>query len=145
MNNLGPENFSQAELDTVEKLSKLFIHSAKTTFGTKRSRNIKEEKIKVCVSKKPWFGLNCKFARQNYKNLKSRHRRNKTESSKLEMKNAEKEHKKLLDTSIINHRKEMRQKMKELRSKNSKQYWKILNSGIKSNQIFLLAHFLIFF
>ena len=68
MNNLGPENCSQAELDTVEKLSKLFINSAKTTFGTKRSRDIKEEKSKVSVSKKPWFGLNCKFARQNNRN-----------------------------------------------------------------------------
>jgi len=47
--------------------------------------------------------------------LKSRHRRTKTESSKLEMKKAEKEYKKLLDTSIVNHRKVMRQKMMELR------------------------------
>jgi hypothetical protein len=59
VNNLCSEIFSQAELDTcVEKLSKLFINSVKTTFGTKRSRNIKEEKIKVSLSKKPWFGLN---------------------------------------------------------------------------------------
>jgi hypothetical protein len=51
VNNLCPENFSQAELDTcVEKLSKLFINSAKTTFGTKRSRNIKEEKSKISLS-----------------------------------------------------------------------------------------------
>jgi hypothetical protein len=42
---------------------------------------LKEEKSKISLSKKPWFGLNCKFARQNYRNLKSRHRRNKTESS----------------------------------------------------------------
>lgn len=53
VNNICPENLSQAELDTcVEKLSKLFINSAKTTFGTKRSRNIKETKSKVSVSKK---------------------------------------------------------------------------------------------
>jgi hypothetical protein len=52
VNNLCPENVSQAELDTcVEKFSKLFINSAKTTFGTKRSRNTKEEKSKVSVSK----------------------------------------------------------------------------------------------
>jgi hypothetical protein len=35
--------------------------------------------------------------------------------NKIEMKKAEKEYKKLLDTSIVNNRKEMRQKMKELR------------------------------
>jgi hypothetical protein len=35
----------------------------------------------------------------------------------------------------------MRQKMKELRSKNSKEYWKIINSGCrkKNNQILKLA------
>ena len=73
VNNLRVEKFSQAELDTcVEKLSKLFIYSAKTTFGTKRSRNLKEEKRKVSVSKKPWFGLDYTFTKQNYIKLKSR-------------------------------------------------------------------------
>ena len=54
-----------------------------------------------------------KIIENNYK--KSRYKRNKTESSKLEMKKAEKEYIKLLDTSIVHHRKGMRQKMKELR------------------------------
>ena len=49
------------------------------------------------------------------------------------MKKAEKSTK-LLDTSIVNHRKEMRQKMKELRSNNGKEYWKILNSGCRQKQ-----------
>ena len=44
----------------------------------------------------------------NYK--KSRYKRNKTESSKLQMKKAEKEYKKLLDTSIVHHRNKMRKK-----------------------------------
>ena len=65
VNNLSSKNLSQTELGTcIEKLSKLFINSAKTTFGTKRSRNIKEKKSKVSVSEKPWFGINCKFVRQ---------------------------------------------------------------------------------
>ena len=117
-NNLIPETFSQAELDIcVEKLSKLFIDSAKTTFGIKRSRNMKEEESKVSVSKNSWSGLDCKFARQNYRTLKSRYKRNKTEMkrNKIEMKKAEKEYKRLLDTSIVNNRKDMRQKTKELR------------------------------
>ena len=76
----------------VEKLSKRFTTSAKTTFGIKRSRNIREKTSKVRVSKKLWFRLDCKYARQNYRNnyKKSRYKRNKTESSKLEMKKAEK-------------------------------------------------------
>jgi hypothetical protein len=52
-NNPSPEKFSQAERDIcVEKLSKRFIYSAKTTLGIKRSWNIEEEKSKVSVSKK---------------------------------------------------------------------------------------------
>ena len=76
VNNLSPKNLSQPELDTcIEKLSKLFIYLAKTTFGTKRSRNIKEKKSKVSVSEKPWFGIDCKFVRQNHSQQKSRHKR----------------------------------------------------------------------
>jgi hypothetical protein len=75
VNNLSPKNLSQAELDTcIEKLSKLFIYSAKTTFGTKRSRNIKEKKSKVSVSEKSWLGIKCKFVRQNHSQRKSRHK-----------------------------------------------------------------------
>ena len=76
VNNLSPKNLSQAELDAcIEKRSELFINSAKTTFGTKRSRNIKEQKSKVSVSEKPWFGINCRFIRQNHSQRKSRHKR----------------------------------------------------------------------
>jgi hypothetical protein len=50
------------------------------------------------------------------------------------LKKAEKEHKKLLDTSVVNHRKEIWQKIKELRSNNSKEYWKILSSGCRKKQ-----------
>ena len=76
VNNLSPKNLSQAELDTcIEKLSKFFINSAKTPFGTKRSRNIKEKKSKVSVSEKPWFEMDCKFVRQNHSQRKTRHKR----------------------------------------------------------------------
>jgi hypothetical protein len=116
VNNISPKNVSQAELDTcIEKLSKLYINSAKTTFATKRSRNIKEKKSKVSVSEKPWFGIDCKFVRQNHSQRKSRHK-----SKKSQMKKTEKENKKVLDASIVNHMNEMRQKMKELRWNNSK-------------------------
>jgi hypothetical protein len=48
---------------------KRFINSAKTTYGIKRSRNIKEKKNKVSVSEKPWFGIDCKFVRQNHSTI----------------------------------------------------------------------------
>jgi hypothetical protein len=76
VNNLSLKQLSQAELDIcIEKLSKLLIYSATTTFGTKISRNIKEKKSKVSVSEKPWFGIDSKFVRQNHSQQKSRHKR----------------------------------------------------------------------
>jgi hypothetical protein len=75
VNNLSLKQLSQAELDIcIEKLSKLLIYSAKTTFGIKVSRNVKEKKSKVSVSEKPWFGIDCKFVRQNHSQGKSRHK-----------------------------------------------------------------------
>ena len=76
VNILSQKNISQAELDAcIEKLGKLYINSAKTTFGTKKSRNIEEKKSKVSVSEKPWLGINSKFVRQNHSQRKSRHKR----------------------------------------------------------------------
>jgi hypothetical protein len=75
VNNLSLKQLSQAELDIcIEKLSKLLIYSAKTTFGIKISRNIKEKMSKVSVSEKPCFGIDCKFVRQNH-SQHSRHKR----------------------------------------------------------------------
>jgi hypothetical protein len=51
----------------VEKLSKRFTTSAKTTFGIKRSKSIREKTNEVRVSKKLWFRLDCKYARKNYR------------------------------------------------------------------------------
>ena len=47
VNKFSPENSSQASS------ANFSINSAQTTFGNKRSRNIRKEKSKVCVSKKP--------------------------------------------------------------------------------------------
>jgi hypothetical protein len=75
VNILSQKNISQAELDAcIEKLGKLYINSTKTTFGTKKSRDIEEKKSKVSVSEKPWFGIDCKFVRQNHSQRKSRHK-----------------------------------------------------------------------
>jgi hypothetical protein len=76
VNNLRPKNLSQAELETcIEKRSKHFINSAKTTFGTTRSRKTEEKKSKVSVSEKPLFRIDCKFVRHNHSQRKSRHKR----------------------------------------------------------------------
>ena len=46
-------------------------------------------------------------------------------------KSLEKKYKKVMDRCIRIHRKKMRQKIHNLRSINTKEYWKIINSGRK--------------
>jgi hypothetical protein len=46
----------------------LFISAAKNTFGT---RSVYKGKPKIVKGDKPWFNLDCEFARQNYRKLKS--------------------------------------------------------------------------
>jgi hypothetical protein len=81
------------------------ISSAKETFGI-ASKPFKNKKRKVCISSKPWFGADCKFARQHYRKLKQRSKTNKTEETRELMKKAGKDFKKQMDVSITKHRKE---------------------------------------
>ena len=57
---------------------------------------------KVCISSKPWFGADCKFARQHCRKLKRRSKTNNTEETRELMKKAEKYYKKQMDVSIKN-------------------------------------------
>ena len=80
----------------------------------------------MCISSKPWFSTDCKIARKQYRKLKRRCKIDPSIETKEDMKKAEKEYKKKIDTNIKMHRKEMSRKIKNLRSNNSKEYWNIL-------------------
>ena len=69
LENLNIENVVQSDIDTlVGKIGEISVSSAKETFGI-AGKPFKNKKRKVCISSKPWFGVDCKFARQHYANL----------------------------------------------------------------------------
>ena len=57
----------------VDNLCKIFTDSAKTTFGTfiPRKKATSRDKSKC----KPWFNMECKFARQNYRKLRRKYKK----------------------------------------------------------------------
>ena len=65
LNNINPEEINQDVINTcTSDVCHLFISAAKNTFGT---RSVYKGKPKIVKGDKPWFNLDCKFARQNYR------------------------------------------------------------------------------
>ena len=87
----------------IENLCNIFVKSGQKTFGT---YNVKEKNKNYTFKKenKPWFDLDCRFARQNYRKLKKRFKRFKRSTSPqnrlyiyIAMIDAEKHYKHTLD------------------------------------------------
>jgi hypothetical protein len=101
--------------------------------GTRTTKNSKQQ-INNSKTHKPWFTVQCKFQRQNYRKLKRKYKRYKTEAVKNELDAAERQYKRTLDISMSRHRKDMQNKLKTMRTKNPKEFWKILNKGKRKEQ-----------
>jgi hypothetical protein len=83
---------------------------------------------------KPWFDLDCKFARKSYRKIKRRFKSRKTDLSHSELRDAEKKYKNLLNKKIKNYSQNMTKNLDELHSTNPKDFWKLLNKGKRKNQ-----------
>ena len=102
LENLNIENVVQSDINTlVGKIGEIYVSSAKETFGI-AGKPFKNKKRKVCIGSKPWFGVDCKFARQHYRKLKQRCKTNNTEEKRELIKKAEKDYKKQMDVGIKN-------------------------------------------
>ena len=54
----------------VENIGEIFVESAKITFGTFCSTKSRPRQKKS--EDKPWFNVECKLARQNYRKIKEK-------------------------------------------------------------------------
>ena len=127
------ENITKDNINaSVKKLCDIFVDSAQTTFGTyKNKRKNLNRKPK---GDKPWFNYECKFARKNYRKLKRKFKKERTETLKQNVTEAEKHYKNTLDKNSKNYRKKMREELKNLKTSDPKEYWKILNRGREKKQ-----------
>ena len=97
LNNINPEEINQDFINTcTSDLCHLFISAAKNTFGT---RSVYKGKQNIVKGDKPWFNLDCKFARQNYRKLKRKKKIYPWQITSEEVNNAEK-HYKTLDSNL---------------------------------------------
>ena len=115
--------------EIIMELCDIFTESAKMSFGVKKENN--EFNLKKNSFKKPWFTKDCKSARQNYRKAKRLYKKFGGEVFKEDLYVMEKMYKKTLNVAVKQHRVDMKQKLNNIRTKNPKEYWKIINSGRK--------------
>jgi hypothetical protein len=65
-----------------------------------------KQKINNSKIHKPWFTVQCKFQRQNYRKLRRKYKRYKTDAVKNELAAAIRQYKRTLDISMSRHRKD---------------------------------------
>ncbi|XP_063436930.1 uncharacterized protein LOC134718363 [Mytilus trossulus] len=116
----------------VDEIGLILIESARETLGT-RSDKPKKRAYKI-KGDKPWFNLECKFERQNYRKFKRKLKARPSPLLSYKVKESEKRYKKVMDKAIKKHKKDMARKLKNLRSQNTKEYWKILNQREHAKQ-----------
>ena len=70
----------------------------------------------------------------NYRKLRRKYKKNRTEKNKEELNNIEKYYKRTLDKNQKLYRNKITKQLRNLRTNNPKEYWKILNSGRHKKQ-----------
>lgn len=140
------DNLNMVDVNTIDKkeLDVLFtqvcdvlVEAAKQTFGTFKTIKNKGTSIANKRKSKDWFTTECFVARKQFRKTQRMYRKYKSNCFKLEMRNAEKHYKNVMDCSIKNYRIALQRKIKKLRSSNPGEYWKLINkkktNGTQSN------------
>ena len=111
---------SEAVNDVVKDLSSLLINAARVTFPVK---NRKKRGNKV-----EGYDKDCWQARQQYHRAKARHNKKKTDETRENMVNKSKQYKQELNRAKKIERKKFISKLRSLKTKNPKEYWKLLQT-----------------
>ena len=104
------------------KMQHIFQKSAKQSFKTYA---VVSKKVK---NSKPWFGIQCHKARKRYYTARKNNTLHKNEITKRIMINACKHYKSTTRKYYKKHITGLKNKIRRLRTENSKDYWKMINS-----------------
>ena len=116
----------------VNNLSEIFLNSTKSTFETycHKAGETHQTKFKG----KPWFYLDCIFARHNYRKLKRKYHKYRSEINKQSLAESENNYKRTLDMTQKNNLQNLCKRLKNMHTIDSEEFWKILNQGKRKTQ-----------
>lgn len=118
---------SQEEIDNVVgSLCNIFIESAKTSGQGKEKIVYNEYKTRPNTHK-PWFNASCKNKRKEYFKTKRQVQTHRTPENDYILRTKTKEYKKHLKDSKGNYYKDIHRNLRNVKFKNPKKYWDILN------------------
>ena len=89
---------------------------------------------KQSKNSKPWLNNVCQKACTKYHNSKVYYFRKRTEGAYKKYKEHEKSYQKILDSEQVKQRNKVSTYLKEIKTKNPKEYWKIINKNIKNKK-----------
>ncbi|MCG7879466.1 MAG: reverse transcriptase family protein [Candidatus Thiodiazotropha endolucinida] len=126
-----PSAICKDDIDSIiNDIGSLFIHCSKDTFGYKK------QKPESRYSKfKPWFNRECINARNLYHKVRKTYNQHKNEYYKNMLKNVSKKYKNTLKLHSDKYKIERIQKLRNLKSNNPKEYWRVINSEKKKNNV----------
>ena len=114
----------QSDIDKiVGEIGVLFEESAKNSFGYLRPKNNKKSKFS-----KPWFNFSCRKARNVYHIARKLYNKNKSETNRIRLKQVSKEYKSTLYKNQKQYKNVNINKLRNLKTSNPREYWRILNS-----------------
>ena len=106
----------------VVQISNLFTNAAQKSFKTSRAY------LQKSNLDKPWFGTECKNARDAYHKAKSSHQKSPSVMNKQELQNKSRKYKRTMNKHIRKHKFQTKQKLRKLNKHKPKEFWKIINN-----------------
>ena len=120
-------SLQQEEIDEiVMQIGQNFERCAEASFGRVKRPSVKHEND---TANKPWFNVNCKRARNDYHKARRKYNANKSEQNKQILRQTSKFYKNTMNLSVKQFKNVRIQKLKNLKTTNPREYWKILNSS----------------
>ena len=117
--------------DICSQISNIFTDSADKTFdGSKYQYSDKQTN----KTNKRWFGFQCKNSRKKYHIAKRIHSQNPSQTTTDNLKRYSNEYKRTLNLHINRYNHATKEKLRNLKSKRPKDFWKIINSIDKNNK-----------
>ena len=122
INQINPADSAESINGLTDGIADIFIQAA--------SKSLKQSKqpYKRRIFDKPWFGPACKIARKKYHRARNAYNHTKSAQAKKNLQTESKLYKQTVHKYIRLHKVDKIKKLRNMQTKNPKEYWKYLNS-----------------
>ncbi|MEW8547673.1 MAG: reverse transcriptase family protein, partial [Candidatus Thiodiazotropha sp.] len=130
LENVNIDTIDKAQINSLmNAISSTLLQSADKTFAS--TSNVPPNGKR---NNRPWFGYRCNTARRHYHYAKKRYANYKSLANKVHLENASREYSATVKSFKAKYAKSMKTKIRQMRTTNPKDYWKLINSVGKKSE-----------